>query len=626
MTFIPDRYEVIVIGGGHAGAEAAHIGARLGAKTLLITGNLDTIGQMSCNPAIGGIAKGHIVREIDALGGIMGRVIDATGIHFRMLNRSKGPAVWAPRAQADKKAYQNRVKEILENTGGLSIRQEEVTELLVDGTEIRGVCTATGQEFYAQAVILTTGTFLDGKIHIGTWSTKAGRLGDPASLALSESLKNLGFPTGRLKTGTPPRVLLRSIDLDRVEKQPSDDPPSPFSYTTDSVRQPLINCYVTYTGETAHRLIRENIHLSPVYSGQIEGTGPRYCPSIEDKVVRFADRDRHQVFIEPEGFSTGEVYLNGISTSLPEEIQWQIVRSLPGLENAEIIRPGYAVEYDYVDPRELTGDLQTRRIRGLFFAGQINGTTGYEEAAGQGLMAGWNAVRHIRKENPFLLARHEAYIGVLIDDLTTKGIEDPYRMFTSRAEHRLLLRQDNADRRLMKYGMEAGVVEKEDFLKMENRYARINSVKSKFEKTGLRPDPGFLNRMEEKGIRMPPASFGKSVSAFLKRPEVSIEFCLSFIPELKDLSSEEKEILQMEIKYEGYIQREMDSVAKRAGYLNLAIPRDLDFQSIPGIKKEAAEKLNRTRPLTLGAAASISGVDPPDLDLIFLTIKRRKTS
>ncbi len=619
---IPSNFDVIVVGAGHAGSEAAYICAKGGLSTLLLTMNLDTIAQMSCNPAIGGIAKGHIVREVDALGGLMGRVIDETGIHFRMLNMSRGPAVWAPRAQADKKAYQNRVKEILEETENLSIRQDEVTDLHIENGSVTGVHTKRGHTIFSKIVILTTGTFLKGKIHIGEYQAVAGRIGDSAADKLSDSLTQAGFELKRLKTGTPPRILLRTIDLNAVEKQPSDQPPFPFSFSTSSIENQLIDCYVTYTNPLTHELIQSNLDRAPLFSGQIQGTGPRYCPSIEDKVVRFAERDRHQIFIEPEGLRTGEVYLNGISTSLPEDIQWEIVRSIRGLENAEIIRPGYAVEYDYIDPRALSPDLQTKNIKNLYFAGQINGTTGYEEAAGQGLMAGINAIRQLTDRPPLVLARHEAYIGVLIDDLVYKGVEDPYRMFTSRAEHRLLLRQDNADKRLMPYSYEMKLISDETFHAMQDRYNRIESIKGKILKTGLKPSPELFAIGKDKNIEIPDSAFGKTLGAFLRRPEIRIEDIKSIFPDLNSLSFEERNVLEMEVKYEGYVKREQENVKKRLKSIDQKIPDNFDYDSLPGIKSEARDKLKRLKPSNLDAASRISGVDPPDIDIIQMFLKK----
>ncbi len=627
LSAVPNRFDAIVVGGGHAGAEAAHACARGGLRTLLLTMNLDTIGQMSCNPAIGGIAKGHMVREVDALGGIMGRVIDRTGIHFKMLNLSKGPAVWAPRAQAEKREYQNQVKWTLEAVDSLSFRQDTAESIIIENHQVKGIITGRGQELYCDRLILTTGTFLQGLIHIGEYQAQSGRIAEGSAMGLSDCLRLYDFQMGRLKTGTPPRVLLRSLDLSVMEEQKPDEEPQPFSYFTETLPHDQISCWITHTNTESHKLILENLERSPMYSGQIQGTGPRYCPSIEDKIVRFADRDRHQIFIEPEGRATGEVYLNGVSTSLPEEVQWRLIRACRGLEEAEIIRPGYAVEYDYVDPRELGPDLQTKKIKNLYFAGQINGTTGYEEAAAQGLMAGINAVLAAREEEELVLGRGEAYIGVLIDDLVFKGVEDPYRMFTSRAEHRLLLRQDNADQRLMQYGRKLGFISDDDYERMLEKYERIETIRASFHATGLRPSPQLDAALERRNIKMGKSGFGKPVAAFLKRPEVRIEDCLGMVPGLDELDAAQRKVLEMEIKYEGYVKREQENIQRRDKNREIKIPEDFDYDSLPeGIKAEAREKLKRFRPRDLEAAGRISGVDPPDVDMIYMRLKQMETA
>lgn len=597
------EYDIIVVGGGHAGCEASLAASRMGAKTLLLTMNLDTIAQMSCNPAIGGLAKGQLVREVDALGGEMGKVIDATAIQFRMLNQTKGHAVRSPRAQADKKRYQFLMKKILEEAEGLTIRQEIVEAVLTRGRKVIGVGTQSGLKYRAKMVILTTGTFLRGLIHMGDSHFNGGRAGELSAMKLSSSLKRLGLELGRLKTGTPPRVNGRTIDFDACTPQHGDPNPRPFSFSNKRVRYQQVPCYITYTNQETHDIIRKNLDRSPLFQGRIKGIGPRYCPSIEDKVVRFPDKERHQIFLEPEGLDTYEYYCNGISTSLPQDVQVSMCKSIDGLKSAEILRFGYAVEYDFAPPTQLKPSLETKRIENLFLAGQINGTSGYEEAAAQGILAGINAVLRLRGGDPFILNRPEAYIGVLLDDLTVEGTNEPYRMFTSRAEYRLLLRQDNADRRLLPYGVQFGLIPEERLKELEEKERKIREIKV------LLKEKKFDNVSLEKYLRRPGI-------AFRNLEEISQEI------RSMNLDEEVKEQVEIEVKYEGYIARQKVQVDRFLKLENLRIPQDFDYSRCSHIRKEAREKLARFRPISLGQASRISGVSPADISILMIILGR----
>jgi tRNA uridine 5-carboxymethylaminomethyl modification enzyme len=606
MTTGQYDFDVIVVGAGHAGVEAALAAARMGARTALLTSNLDTIAKMSCNPAIGGVAKGQIVREIDALGGAMGRAIDATAIQFRLLNRRKGPAMHGPRAQADKLAYHQEVKRICESQENLALRQETVESILAEKGPSRlmviGVRVRSDAVYRAPCVVLCTGTFMQGVLHYGEKKMEGGRAGEEAVLGLSRSLRELGFTVLRFKTGTPPRINGRTIDYSQLEMQPGDDHPVPFSFMTEAITREQIPCWITYTNERVHEILRANLHRAPMFTGQIQSTGPRYCPSVEIKIVRFPDRQRHQLFLEPEGRSTHEVYVNGLATSVPRDVQEAMIREIPGLERAEIMRYGYAIEYDYLPPDQLQLSLETKLVDGLFLAGQINGTTGYEEAAGQGLMAGINAVRKLLGKDPVILARHQAYIGVMIDDLVTRGVDEPYRMFTSRAEYRLRLRHDNADRRLTPLGRELGLVDDHRWQRFQDKVEAIQRLRVVLESARCGGIP-LIKR--------------------LTRPDVTWDELVAICPQLSEFRQDVVEQVMYDVKYEGYLMREELAIERQQRLAAKRIPGDINYAEVPHLRAEAREKLSRIRPVDFGQAGRISGITPADLAVLAVYLEQR---
>lgn len=619
----PKIHDVIVIGAGHAGCEAALAAARMGCRTLVLTANIDTIGLMSCNPSVGGVGKGHLVKEIDALGGEMGKAADSSAIQFRKLNTRKGAAVQATRIQADRQYYKNYMRNTLESQGNIDIKQRMVEGFAVEGTSAVGVKTNLGEFFYADTIVVTPGTFPNGLIHIGTTNISSGRAGEQAATGISESFHDLGLAVRRLKTGTPPRLDGRTIDWDKLDMQPGDENPIPFSFSNENVDREQLPCYITYTNTRTHEVINNNLDKSPLFSGQIKGIGPRYCPSIEDKVVKFPDKNRHQVFLEPEGVSTYEIYPNGISTSLPLDVQYELVRTIEGLENVEIMRPGYAVEYDFLDPTGLRSSLESKYIDNLFFAGQINGTTGYEEAGSQGLIAGINAALKTKGEDPLVLDRSEAYIGILIDDLVTKGVDEPYRMFTSRAEYRLILREDNADIRLRETGYRLGLVSEEEFERFLRKKNAIENELERLKNTKVYPTEDVNNALINIGSS--PLKKPHTLKELLRRPDINYEK-LRFVDNNPLAGSEAKYATQieMEAKYEGYIKMQMEQVKKFRKLENIKIPSSFDYDHIPGLSKEIIQKLNNVRPDSLGQATRVSGVTPAAISVLMVYLRRNE--